>query len=71
MSLGAFNDFMEHSEEERERLHKQALANYDAWIKDRERRQREYNARVDAYHRSLPNYRPPCNCPCCRKRRGE
>jgi len=53
MSLGAWNDYMGHSEEERERLHREAMAYYNAWIADRDRRHRAYDAAVDAYHARL------------------
>lgn len=53
MTLGAWNDYMGHSEEERERLHREAMAYYNAWIADRDRRHRAYDATVDAYHARL------------------
>ena len=36
-----------------DRLHREALAYYNAWLADRERRQREYGASVAEYHTSL------------------
>lgn len=53
MTLGDWNDFMGLERDEQERLHREALANYEHWQRDRERRDREYAARVDAYHASL------------------
>lgn len=53
MTLGDWNDFMEHNEAEQERLHREALAAYERWIQDRRRRDVEYAAAVAAYHASL------------------
>ena len=72
MTLGDWNDFMEHTAEERERLHKQALKNYAAWLSDRQRRDEAYSARVETYHATLNADRPPaeCQCPCCKMRKA-
>lgn len=53
MTLGDWNDYMGHSQDERDAMHREAMADYNAWIADRERRHREYEASVDAYHARL------------------
>jgi hypothetical protein len=53
MTLGDWNDFMEHDEAEQERLHREALACYERWVQDRKRRDAAYDAAVAAYHATL------------------